>query len=383
MLKLLLGKTELIANLPQSIPIALVDGGVFVYQEEGLPSELLASPKRPKGEDGDVNRMKAEEDVQKDHAVNGYEAPSLPVDGNSALNDDTASQSIQESEPVSVSESPMMNQMVDSIVGRDEPTSNDEQMMSMMPPRAMDNVTKPLWTGDETSYGEFGTVTVGELVNKVENYSQNRGSPATPRPTSSSMMLPSIINSAFAPQATDMSLSWSLSSSISRITTTRPGTAKQAQPPTQTAVEPMSSHRHRHQRTSSSILIHDSSNDINGNGSSSWPTPPIGRGSNRQPAPAAAASRRHNYSANGQYAEIGNNDAGNVESSTIYGNNSEYQAMLALASTEVWSPLVSGRERNTAEGVGMRGCNMAKTATPPPGGQGSSTRTTTSTTTTT
>ena len=142
-------------------------------------------------------------------------------------------QGIDVSEAAPLSESAAMNRMVDSIVGpdliADEPGEGGDVQMPVAPRASVGSATA------DTTYGALGTLTAAELVKAVQNYSQNRrgsnnsppGATATtlgwktPATQSSTVMLPSIMKTPFAPQASDMAFSHSSASSPR----TRPGTS--------------------------------------------------------------------------------------------------------------------------------------------------------------
>ncbi|KAI9791975.1 MAG: hypothetical protein M1816_003244 [Peltula sp. TS41687] len=299
----------------QSIPIELVNGVVFTYQREGVPSELLASPNGAT-ELAVGQKSSIQEPIQAID-ING----SRPVDitprktnaghhGEETIvhKDDTPFPSIDNSEPASLSMSAAMNHMVDSLVGPDDsysttphPSSTIITTESMMPPppapapstrqktstppppppppppTTTNRLTSLPTAGNETTFypGAPGTLTAAELVNMVHNYSSQpkRPSPAishqsTPRLQSSSSpaLFPSIWNTPFAPQPTDSDLGLSLSfpAPATPSSSSRPGTAHRSspqQPSMSSAAGSASKRTSLHQQVSSS----SSSNHHNNN----------------------------------------------------------------------------------------------------------------------
>jgi hypothetical protein len=117
---------------------------------------------------------------------------------------------------VSISANPQMNAMVDQIVGSEATNESEYQddMADLTPFRGPQ--TPPSYyfedspiksTGNETNYSVFGTVSAQEYWAEQQQVAQQE----TPRP-----LLPSILNSVFAPTAEEMS--------------PRPGTAKGLSP---------------------------------------------------------------------------------------------------------------------------------------------------------
>ncbi len=143
-----------------------------------------------------------------------------------------------------------MNHMVDSLVGPDDspsPTNDDGIDVSMPTEPSMITTS----AGDEPSYDAPGLLTAAQLVKMVQNYSSssssqtrqaaspalssNRRIPTTAHAQSSSVLIPSIWNTPFAPQPQDLSLSLSQSRGASSRSSprTRPGSgiAKAVVPP--------------------------------------------------------------------------------------------------------------------------------------------------------
>ncbi|KAI9677461.1 MAG: hypothetical protein M1817_006415 [Caeruleum heppii] len=183
--------------IDEKIPIALVEGNAFAYQEDGLPSEMLASPQ--------VVPVASDAVHPRTEQPSGSTPPFDPAPY------DTPSEFPDASSSTSVSMSANMHHMVDSLV---EP--------SPAPASA---------TADETSYGpRFGTLTAASLEDRVHGFSQHRrgashelhhlpSSPHTPRPS-----LPSILNTPFAPDPQEQEHARTLGT-VSPASATRPSTA--------------------------------------------------------------------------------------------------------------------------------------------------------------
>ncbi|KAI9826923.1 MAG: hypothetical protein M1832_005862 [Thelocarpon impressellum] len=177
----------------ETVPISLVEGGLFVYQEDGLPSEVLGSPGRA-DETASTPSMpiprRAEPDGRRSNGV----GPS----------DDGLSHSVETSECASVSMSANMQHMVSSLVDNDAPSG------PCIPPSAPPSFPLQISTSlasaekDETSYEHMGTLTAAELLKMQPSYrpSPQQHQHHTPRPS-----LPSIYNTPFAPQPEEGSTS--------------------------------------------------------------------------------------------------------------------------------------------------------------------------------
>ncbi|KAI9877059.1 MAG: hypothetical protein M1830_004909 [Pleopsidium flavum] len=205
----------------ESIPLNLVHGTAqFTYQEEGLPSELLASPS---GHQATLSSTSIErEDIPK---VNGHANKSAAPDALSTIDDQTSQ---------SASMNTAMNHMVDNIVGSeaDECATADVHYNENIPPtppgHTFDDDSSMYEPGNDISYGLMGTLTAQDFVAKVHAYSQSpthSTNRSTPRP-----VLPSVLNSAFAPQPGEVSPQ------------TRPSTANRVSPtpPSQFSLQPQS-----------------------------------------------------------------------------------------------------------------------------------------------
>lgn len=180
-----------------------------------MPSELLASPS---GHQATLSSTSIErEEIPK---PNGPGKKSLAPEGASNLDDQTSQ---------SASVNTAMNRMVDRIVGSeiDECTNgdnngnndgqnygnnnggnygdnyDDDNIPPTPPGHTFDDDSPPYDPGNETSYGLMGTLTAQDIISKVHAYSQSpthSASRSTPRP-----VLPSVLNSAFAPQPGEVS----------------------------------------------------------------------------------------------------------------------------------------------------------------------------------
>jgi len=165
-----------------------------------VPSELLASSS---GHQATLSSTSIErEEIPR---ANGSVNKSAVRDGASNIDDQTSQ---------SASMNTAMNHMVDKIVGSEfeERTNNgdnyDDENIPPTPPGHTfddDDDSPPFDPGNETSYGLIGTLTAQDIIAKVHAYSQspthsNNNNRSTPRP-----VLPSVLNSAFAPQPGEVS----------------------------------------------------------------------------------------------------------------------------------------------------------------------------------
>ena len=190
----------------QSIPIELLAGTTtFAYREEGMPSELMASPE---GHHATISSTSLDrEDISLVKQANANFAKSI-------INDE-ASQSAS----VSISANLVMNEMVDNIVGSEATNDSECHKYDAMPFRAPP--TPPSYSfddspvktgGNDTSYGIFGSSTAQDFLNDPDyNTPRQASQQGTPRP-----LLPSIYNTVFAPTPDEVS--------------SRPGTAKGLSP---------------------------------------------------------------------------------------------------------------------------------------------------------
>ncbi|MCJ1476918.1 hypothetical protein MMC13_005587 [Lambiella insularis] len=196
----------LLLAMDESIPIELLDGTTTVaYREEGMPSELLASPE---GHHATLSATSIDrEDITLAKQASACVAASV--------NNDAVSQSAS----ASVSANVVMNEMVDNIVGS-ETTNESEHYKDAAafrapptPPSYSFDESPVKSAGNDTSYRLLGSSTAQEFFNDSTF--------ATPRQPSqhepSMPLLPSIYNSVFAPTQDEVS--------------SRPSTAKGLSPP--------------------------------------------------------------------------------------------------------------------------------------------------------
>lgn len=176
-----------------------------------MPSELLASPN---GHQATLSSTSIErEDIPK---VNGHANKPAAPDAASTIDDQTSQ---------STSMNTAMNHMVDNIVGSeaDECATGDVYYSENIPPtppgHTFDDDSSMYDPGNETNYGLMGTLTARDVVAKVHAYSQSP-SHSTTRSTARPV-LPSVLNSAFAPQPGEVSPQ-TRPSTASRISPTPP-----------------------------------------------------------------------------------------------------------------------------------------------------------------
>ncbi|KAI9818492.1 MAG: hypothetical protein M1827_000551 [Pycnora praestabilis] len=354
--------------LDDTIPIALVDGGRFTYQEEGVPSELLASPS---GHQATPSVMSVErEDIPYANGNENHKSRSVI--------DEEASQSVAPSEPASasISISTTMNRMVDALVDSESPDVDPKLIMpqqtTIIPPTPPEHSFEDSPNREEeTSYGQMGTLTAKELVHMVHtyspnpnvsasarhkndettydpistltakefvktvhSYSQNTAQPVvshtTPRPA-----LPSIWNTPFAPHTGDSSPQQ------------RPSTAtRRTTPPQQQQQQQQQWLPYNMQSSSSSGVVPDPSGNYNG-------TPGT---------PRAWGNGQHHY-------QIGNGTFGAHEAMK-YGNGS---GIGNAFDPSILSPPMYGSSQWGVSGSGRMGTGMRMgmgTRTTPPDGQG-------------
>lgn len=152
-----------------------LDGPRFIYREEGLPSELLASPH---------NRT----DGSPLMPVEPAEFPLFP--SQAPVADDQKSHSVvaaSETASTMAAKDTAMNQMVDDLVGPDEGLDPLPEEDENIPP------TPPAQTFEDTalvSDGVYGpaTFSISDLVNSVQNYKMPTASPAPATPLLSTPM---------------------------------------------------------------------------------------------------------------------------------------------------------------------------------------------------
>jgi hypothetical protein len=143
-----------------------LDGSRFIYREEGLPSELLASPS---------NRPESS-------PVLPLQAVDLPLfPSQASLADDQKSQSVaaaSESASTTIAKESAMHRMVDDLVGPDDGLDPLPEEDEDMPP------TPPEQTFEDTTMVNDGTyapasLSISDLVNSVKNYKPLSPAPGT------------------------------------------------------------------------------------------------------------------------------------------------------------------------------------------------------------
>lgn len=185
----------------------LVEGTTtFTFREEGVPSELLASP------DGRAATLSSTSIERQDI----LEVIETTAPDRVSMIDEGASQSAT----VSVSMNPAMRRMVDNLVDEEEEdlgTMDDHNILNgpkeLTPPNPTFNDWALQAPGNDTSYGMIGTLTAQDLLQDMPTPSPAEQLFSTPRP-----VLPSIYNTPFAP----------LPSDIAPPPLSRPSTAKRA-----------------------------------------------------------------------------------------------------------------------------------------------------------
>ncbi|MCJ1371632.1 hypothetical protein MMC20_002851 [Loxospora ochrophaea] len=187
-----------------SIPLDVVPGTTtFAYREEGLPSELLASP-------DNHNAMLSSTTIEREDI--------------SKANNDKLATKEADAQSESITANSEMNRMVNNlteITDQDNVAIPDPSIpgfTSRVPPTPPDysfndSPSKP--EGNDISYGLIGTLTAESFANKAPdpNAFSSQQPPLTPRPP-----LPSILNSPFAPLPGE--------TEAHNLHSSRPGTAK-------------------------------------------------------------------------------------------------------------------------------------------------------------
>ncbi|MCJ1403274.1 hypothetical protein MMC11_006497 [Xylographa trunciseda] len=179
----------------ESIPIERLAGTTtFAYREEGMLSELMASPQGHHATISSTSIDREDISLAKEASAN---APKSVVN-------DEASQSAS----VSVTANLVMNEMVDNIVGSEATNESECRDYYASPIRAPP--TPPSYSfdespikscGNDTSYGVFGTSTLQGFLNDPNfNTPHQPSHKGTPRP-----LLPSIYNTVFAPTPDEVS----------------------------------------------------------------------------------------------------------------------------------------------------------------------------------
>ncbi|KAL5114336.1 hypothetical protein ACEQ8H_007773 [Pleosporales sp. CAS-2024a] len=134
-----------------------LDGSRFIYREEGLPSELLASP---------THRPDSSPELSMQSVDLRMFAPQAP------LADDQKSQSVaaaSESASTTVAKESAMHRMVDDLVGPDDgldPLPEEDEDMPPTPPGQTFEVTAMVHDG---TYAPV-SLSISDLVNSVKNY---------------------------------------------------------------------------------------------------------------------------------------------------------------------------------------------------------------------
>jgi hypothetical protein len=150
-----------------------LDGLRFIYHEEGLPSELLASPNnRP---DGSPVLSPA---VPTAIPIMPMDFPLFPQEA--PLPDDQKSHSVaaaSESASTTLAKDSAMSRMVDDLVGPDDgldPLPEEDENIPPTPPAQTFEDTALV---NDSTYG-LASFTISDLVSSVQNYKKPLGSPA-------------------------------------------------------------------------------------------------------------------------------------------------------------------------------------------------------------
>lgn len=165
----------------------------FAFREEGIPSELQASPI---GHQATLSSTM----IERQELSNSNASPALDVLSPA----DEASQAAFSSNSMNTE----ANRMVDNLVGsepaeKDDNSGNTESdyIMRMRPtPLAPAFEALPSGEVEETSYGLSSNLRSSDLIRALHEFSPNKQTQGTPRPH-----LPSIYDSTFAPEITPTS----------------------------------------------------------------------------------------------------------------------------------------------------------------------------------
>ncbi|KAL1598949.1 hypothetical protein SLS60_008094 [Paraconiothyrium brasiliense] len=152
-----------------------LDGPRFIYREEGLPSELLASPH---------NRT----DGSPLMPVEPVDFPLFP--SQVPVAEDQKSHSVvaaSETASTMAAKDSAMNQMVDDLVGADEGLDPLPEEDENIPPTPPANTFEDTTVVSDGTYGP-ATLSISDLVNTVQNYKKPNGSPAPTIPLLSTPM---------------------------------------------------------------------------------------------------------------------------------------------------------------------------------------------------
>ncbi|KAF2816091.1 uncharacterized protein BDZ99DRAFT_514701 [Mytilinidion resinicola] len=149
----------------EATPLEL-HGRRFVYQEAGLPSELLASPN---------NRPDGSPLLPAESMDMPLFTPEIP------LQVDQVSHDIAPSESAStiITKDVAMNRMVDDLVGQDDGLDPLQEEDENIPPTPPEQTFEDTALVDDTSYG-IGPLTVSDFVNAVQHYGKPLCSPQPP-----------------------------------------------------------------------------------------------------------------------------------------------------------------------------------------------------------
>jgi hypothetical protein len=159
----------MLVRIPE-VPLDL-DGVRFIYREEGVPSELLASPS---------NRAEASPVL----SPRVFDVPLFPPQA--PIADDQRSYSVvaaSESASTTLAKDPVMNRMVDDLLGTDDGLDPLPEEDEDMPP------TPPEQTFEDTTVVNDGiyapALSISDLVNSVKNYQ-----PLSPAPGAALLSTP-------------------------------------------------------------------------------------------------------------------------------------------------------------------------------------------------
>ncbi|KAH7128499.1 hypothetical protein B0J11DRAFT_578697 [Dendryphion nanum] len=152
-----------------------LDGHRFFYREEGLPSELLASPNnRPDGSPSIIHEPM-------DIPLFPQEAP-IPEDQKSF-----SVTAASESASTTLAKDNAMNRMVDDLVGADDGLDPLPEEDENIPPTPPEQTFEDTALVTDTSYG-INTFNINDIVNSVRNYKPLATSPGPMTPLLSTPM---------------------------------------------------------------------------------------------------------------------------------------------------------------------------------------------------
>jgi hypothetical protein len=149
-----------------------LDGSRFIYREEGLPSELLASPN---------NRNEASPVP----AVSASDLPLFPQEG--PIAEDQKSYSVaaaSESASTTLAKDNAMHRMVDDLVGMDEGLDPLPEEDENIPPTPPEQTFEDTAIVNDTTFAP-AALSINDLVKSVKNYK-----PLSPAPTSAMLSTP-------------------------------------------------------------------------------------------------------------------------------------------------------------------------------------------------